>query len=97
MAIAGEDCNLITELFGDKEVSVIRRNYEMSGLFACGLESRDKVQATVRADGKGQQLFGGAAIAGIEKTPGCVEGELSGAVVRDIATRHHGGGISHDT
>jgi hypothetical protein len=24
VAIAGEDCNLITELFGDKEVSVIR-------------------------------------------------------------------------
>src|ERR1700722_12525630 len=37
MAIAGEDGNLITELFGDQEISVIRRNYEMSGLFARGL------------------------------------------------------------
>ena len=77
MSIAGEDCNLITELFGDQEVSVIRRNYESSGLLACGLESRDKVQATARADGKGHELFGGAAIAGIEKTPGCVKGACS--------------------
>ena len=69
----------------------------MSGLFAGGLESRDKVQATVRANRKGQQLFSSASIAGIEETSPCVEGELSGAVVCDIASRQHGGGISHDT